>query len=74
MLREEFGRYAKEVQDRKNRYGAAAAARPSPVYAQRRARMDDDLSALEGLDSQSEEGRSYRLGSGARRRDEAFSY
>ena len=62
------------ARDNQHRYRSAAAARPSPVYAQRAARMEDDLSALEGLDSQSEAGRSYRLGSGATRRSEAFSW
>lgn len=77
MLAWQHGQRDQAIQiarENQHRYRRAAAARPSPVYAGRTSRLDDDLSALEGLDSQSEEGRSYRLGSGARRRDEAFSY
>lgn len=77
MLAWQHGQRDQAIQiarENQHRYRRAAAARPSPVYAQRAARMDDDLSVLEGLDSASEEGRSYRLGSGARRRAEAFSY
>ena len=62
------------ARDNQNRYDVAAASRPSPIYAARRARMADDLDALSGLDGASAEGRSYRLGSGATRREEAATW
>jgi Ca-activated chloride channel family protein len=62
------------ARDNRNRYDQASAARPSPIYRARRARVEDDLLVLDGLDAQSEEGRSYRLGSGATRHAEAASW